>query len=272
MIIYGSSVKEKNGVDLMNLHYNVEGSGEAIVFIHGLSDDLNYWEFLATNLKSDYMIIRYDLPGHGKSELGVDKITMDKYVRDLKGLLDNLDVKKINLVGFSLGGAIALYFTIRYPDYVSSLVLMSSFSKCDDYLRDVLNQFKRALLNSFDDFYDLILPMVLCSDVIEDNRDELNLLKEMASQTADTEAYVKAVDVCLGVDVEDELCDINVPTLVLAGKYDEISTLDNQMVLSEKITDSKIIVFDDVKHNLLVGENNVKILDILENFYKKRSK
>ena len=252
------------------MNYKIEGSGETLVFIHGLSDNLLFWEFLASNLKNDYRVLRIDLRGHGETELGNDEVTMNLLTNDLKNLLDKLGIKNVNLIGFSLGGAVALDFAIKFPKMVSSLVLMSTFYKSDEYLSDILNEFKNALENSFEDFYDVILPMVLCPDVIEDNLEELNFLKELDSQTANTQAYIQAVDVCSNFNVEDELSEIDVPTLILAGKYDEISLLDSQYVLKSKIKDSKLIVFDDVKHNLLVGRNNEEILDILKSFYKKR--
>ncbi len=251
------------------MYYKVEGRGETVVFIHGLSDDLNYWEFLAANLKDTYQILRFDLPGHGQSEL-TDDVTRAYYIEDLKKQLDELNIKKANFIGFSLGGAVAIDFTVSYPDYVISLVVMSGFSKCDDYLKDILNQFKTALNVSFDEFYNLVLPMVLCPEVIKSNKEELDLLRQTASQTADTEAYIKAADVCLSFDIEEELSDINVPTLILAGKYDEISRLSMERELQGKIKNSRLIVFDNVKHNLLVGENNHKILDILREFLKKK--
>ena len=264
--------KLKNGVHLgeINLHYKVEGSGETLVFIHGLSDDLNYWEFLATNLKKHYRVIRFDLPGHGQSELGEDDITLDKYCKDLKKLLDMLNIEKANLIGFSLGGAIALNFAIRCPEYVSSLVLISSFAKTDIHLRDVFINFKNALDTGFEEFYDYILPMVLCPDVIEENWEELELLKQLASQSANTQAYIKAIDAVLTFDVEEELSLIDVPSLIMAGKYDEITPAVIQKDMQENIENSKLIIFDNTRHNLLVGKNNMKILDILKDLYKKR--
>ena len=253
-----------------NLNYKVEGSGETLLFIHGLSDSLLYWEVLASNLKKDYRVIRFDLPGHGQSELGGSEIGMDSYVNGLVGLLDGLNVNDVNLIGFSLGGAIALDFALRYPHRVSSLVLMSSFAKTDDYLTDVFAKFKDALDMGFEEFYDLILPMVLCPNVIEDNRDELEHLKQLALPTANVRAYIMAIDACLDFDVENELSKISVPALVLAGKYDEITPVAIQWNISDNIGDCGMIVFDDVKHNLLVGENNGKILKILKEFYKKR--
>ena len=250
------------------MNYKIEGNGETLVFIHGLSDNLLYWEYLASNLKYDYQILRVDLRGHGRSERGNEEITIDTFVKDLNNLLEELDISKVNLIGFSLGGAVALEFTNKYPQKVDSLVLMSSFHKADAELKNALNQFKNSLNVGFEEFYDYILPMVLCPKVIEDNENELELLREIASKNADTEAYIKAVDVCLNFNAEKHLPEINITTLILAGKYDEISTLDMQKDLQSRIKNSKLIVFDDVKHNLLVGKNNKKILTILKEFFK----
>ena len=253
----------------MDLNYKVEGNGESLVFIHGLSDNLLYWEFLAANLKGDYEVIRFDLRGHGESELGDDEITIGRYVEDLNDILEGLNVSNANLIGFSLGGAIALEYALEYPNKVDSLVAMSSFCKADEHLDNVFNQFKNALDISFEEFYDLILPMVLCPEVIEDNHDELEMLKEAASKTANTEAYIKAIDAFKDFNVESDLSKINVPTLVLAGQYDDITLVSSQKELQRKIKNSKLIVLDDVKHNLLIGKNNEEILDILDKFFKK---
>lgn len=249
------------------MNFKIEGNGRPLVFIHGLSDSLLYWEFLASHLKRDYQIIRMDLRGHGESYLGNDEVNIDLYVSDLKNLLDDLNLDKVDLIGFSLGGAVALDFSLKYPENVSSLVLMSSFSKSDEYLTNIFSQFKDALKNSFEDFYDLILPMVLCPEVIDDNREALDQIREFASKTANTDAYIKAVDACMEFDVDDSLSKIEVPTLVMSGKYDEISLLSSQKTIQKKIKNSELIVFDNVKHNLLVGKNNERVLEVLEKFY-----
>ncbi|MBE6491669.1 MAG: alpha/beta fold hydrolase [Methanobrevibacter sp.] len=88
----------------MKLNYVVEGKGEPLIFLHGLSDDLRYWEVLTSTLKKKYQVIRIDLRGHGESELGDDEITIDTYADDLKDLLDDLKIDAGNLIGFSLGG------------------------------------------------------------------------------------------------------------------------------------------------------------------------
>lgn len=248
------------------MNYKLEGIGKTIVFIHGLSDSLLYWEFLASNLKHDYQVLRVDLQGHGESELENEEITIETYVRDLNNLLEKLDISKVSLIGFSLGSAVALSFAAKYPSKVDSIVLMSAFYKADDALRETLTHFKNALNTSFEEFYDVILPMVLCEDVIEANKKELELLKDIGSQNANTKAYIKAVDACLNFNAEEYLSEIDVPTLILASNRDEISKLDMQKELSDKIKNAELIVFDNVKHNLLVGKTNENILFILKEF------
>ena len=252
------------------MNYKIEGDGETLLFIHGLSDNLIYWETLVSGLKKNYRIIRVDLRGHGQTPLGDEEITIDCYSEDLKNLLEDLNVDIINLVGFSLGGAVALDFTVKYPEMVSSLVLMSTFSKCDDYLEGVFSEFKSNLCRGFEEFYDYMIPKVLCPEVIESNAEELEMLKQISSKSANVEAYIKATDVCLNFNVEDRLSDITQPTLILAGKYDEISQLNCQKNLNNMIGNSKLVVFDNLKHNLLVGKNISKIVDILNDFIKNK--
>lgn len=246
------------------MNYKIEGNGDVLLFIHGLSDNLLYWEVLAAHLKKDYTVIRVDLRGHGESELGSDEISISSYVDDLKCLLDELNLKNVNLIGFSLGGAIALDFTIKYPQLVDSLILMSTFFKVNEHSAMMFNEFKKALNSGFGEFFDFMLPLVLCPNVIEDNKEELEMLKQISSPSANVEAYIAAVDACLNFDAESGLASIGVPTLILAGQYDEIFPVDMQKELQNKIKKSKLIILENSKHNLLVGKNNEKIINIIK--------
>ncbi len=252
----------------MGINYLVEGKGETIVFIHGLSDNLNYWEVLSNPLKDKFKVVRFDLRGHGDSKLGNDEITIDLFTNDLNDLLVKLDIDKAHLVGLSLGGAIALNFAVKYPYKVSSLVLMSSFSHCSSHLDNVLSEFKLSIEESPEKFFDEILPMTLCPDVIEMHKNELELLKNSLAPTVNCDAIKKAIDAIINFDIEDKLGDINVPTLVLAGKYDNLSLLSEQKEMANKIAGSKLFVFDNLKHNLLVGKTIEKIIDFLIKFYE----
>lgn len=250
------------------INYSIEGKGKTIVFIHGLSDTLHYWDTLANILNDNYRILRFDLRGHGKSQLGKDDITIETYADDLNNILDKLDINEVNLVGFSIGGSIALDFTLKYPGKVSSLVMMSSFSKCNDIQREIFYKLKYALKNSFIEFFDLILPIIYCPDFISRYHDEFEVIKKYASEITDCSGFIKVIDAGLPFDENERLNEVNVPSLILAGRYDEICTLSTQRILEENLSNSKLVIFDNVKHNLLVEDNVEKISNILRNFIR----
>ena len=249
-------------------NYQIEGNGEVVVLIHGLSDSLDYWLALSSFLKNNYRVLRYDLRGHGKTPVGSDEITVDLYAEDLKNLLDDLNIKKANLVGFSLGGAIALEFSIKYPSYVSSMVLMSSYFNASKTKENFYEQIIQSIDDSYDKFYDYMMPLILCPDVIGENKEELEILKQLSVLTANVEGIKKASIACSNFDVEDKLNEIDIPTLILAGRYDEIYPVEIQKELNSKIKNSELIIIDNVKHNLLVGKNIKKISVILSDFFK----
>ena len=68
----------------------------------------------------------------------------------------------------------------------------------------------------------------------------------------------------------NDLKKIDVPTVILAGKYDKIVTLNQQKELKSNIDNSELIILDNLKHNLLVGENVRKIIDLVNDFLNKR--
>lgn len=251
------------------INYKSEGRGKTIVLIHGLSDNLEYWEAVSTYLKNEYNIIRYDLRGHGKSPLGEDEITIELFVKDLNDLLTKLNVDECTLIGFSLGGVIASEYALKYPSKVSSLILMSSFSNCSQPMKEIFLKLKDAVKSSFEEFYDLILPMVLCPNIITENQNELEIIKRQQAPLANRKAIEKSIDAMLNFNNTNNLIKINTPTLIICGKYDELTPKNIQEQMHKNIKNSEMIIIDNVKHNLLIGNNVIKIREIIENFIEK---
>lgn len=106
----------------MDLYYEVNGTGHPIVLLHSGGADLRDWTYVAPLLAKHYMVISFDGRGAGKSPDPVGDIN---FVEDLKGLLDHLNIHKTTLIGHSMGGQIAIDFSLEYPEYVSELVLIA---------------------------------------------------------------------------------------------------------------------------------------------------
>lgn len=106
------------------LHYEVAGSGQPLVLIHGFGLDLQMWDDQFTSLARRFQVIRYDARGFGKSTLP----TTEPYTHadDLKGLLVHLGISHAYLAGLSMGGLIATNFALTYPAIVQRLILVDS--------------------------------------------------------------------------------------------------------------------------------------------------
>jgi pimeloyl-ACP methyl ester carboxylesterase len=102
------------------LYYETCGAGEPVVLIHGGQLDRRMWDEQFRLFARRFRVIRYDVRGYGKSELPTKPYSD---VKDLLALLDALHVEKAHLVGLSLGGRIAIDFTLEHPRRVKSLVL-----------------------------------------------------------------------------------------------------------------------------------------------------
>ena len=114
----------------MPLHYQLKGnrSQPTILFLHGFLGCHQDWLPLISVLQKDFCCLLVDLPGHGQSLFpkpsGADFFT--SITRSLQQLLRQLDIAVCGLVGYSLGGRIALAFTVAFPHLVKKLVLESS--------------------------------------------------------------------------------------------------------------------------------------------------
>ena len=115
-------------VNGINIYYEVSGNGYPIVFIHGGGLESGSWRSQVTFFSGRYLVITFDTRGHGKSEIPEGDYTIGDCVDDLHQLVDSLRIKRLHLAGLSMGGNIAMNFTLRYPEMVDALILASSNS------------------------------------------------------------------------------------------------------------------------------------------------
>ena len=215
----------KINLNNISMNYQLEGEGKTIVFVHGLSDSLKYWNKLTNELKNEYQILSFDLRGHGNSTDDDSQTTINLYQEDLHCLLKALDIENAVFIGLSLGGNIILDFAINHPEMVNGLIVMSSFPEHTEKLE--------------------------------------------AAKTANIDGIKKGIKAGYGFNITDELNTINAPALVIAGAEDNLTDLAIQKKISDNIKDCELIVLDKTKHNILIGRNIAKVLDIINKFMLK---
>ncbi len=113
-----------------DVHYHVEvlGKGEPLLFLHGFTGDTSTWEEITQQLTEHYQCILIDIIGHGKTESPerYERYMIEQVADDIKNILDQLNISKVSIIGYSMGGRLGLTFALLYPELIHRLILESS--------------------------------------------------------------------------------------------------------------------------------------------------
>ena len=234
-----------NGKDSKNTFYLLnQKKNIPIVFIHGVGLNHSIWEPQIDDF--DNTVLAYDILGHGKTPLNKDNISFDDFSNQLISLVDELEMEKIHLVGFSIGSLIARNFATKFNDRLESLTLLCSiFNRSHEQQQIVKDRFelvkksktlsKQALNRWFTDDYLEKHPNTYekISSILEENNMEnfLNIYQLFVNHK-DNEQFEK----------------IKTKTLVITGEGDIGSTPKMSENLSKVINNSKVKIISKGKH------------------------
>lgn len=114
---------------MTKLHFKTAGDLEspALLFLHGFMGSASVWDRFIAELKTQYFCIAVDLPGHGRSVgLPVGAYSMSSASDEVILVLDYLGIDQVSLIGYSMGGRLALFIALNYPFRVERLILEST--------------------------------------------------------------------------------------------------------------------------------------------------
>src|SRR5262252_11055230 len=113
-------------VNGLKMYYEIHGQGEPVVLLHGafmaVTDE---WGDFARELSKTRKVIAVEMQGHGRTAEIKRDLTFENLSDDVAGLLDYLKIPSSDVVGYSLGGGVAIACAIRHPDKVRKVVIMS---------------------------------------------------------------------------------------------------------------------------------------------------
>jgi len=246
----------------VHLHITDAGEGRPIVLIPGwpLSDEMYEYQYNDL-MNKKFRVIGITLRGFGRSSKPYGAYNYDVHARDIKSVLEKLDINDAVLGGFSMGGAIAIrYVSLFDSAHVSKLVLAGAAAP----VWTQRNDFKYNL------------PLSAVDDLIALNfSDRPKLLSDFAKIFSATEtslnegigkwlngmglvATAHATGQCLyalrDTDLRSDLKKIKIPTLILHGKKDKICSYDLAEQMKAGIDDSHLVPFENSGHSLFLEE------------------
>lgn len=249
--------------DELTIAYMDEGEGEIILFVHGLGSYAPAWKKNVEALKKSYRCIAIDLPGYGMSSKGNFEGSMSYYADIINAVAQKLNIEKLTLAGHSMGGQISIMAALAYPQLVKGLVLVSpagfeTFTAGQkQWFREVVTP-KSVMLTPVDNiisnigsnFYDF-------PDEAQFMIDDRIAMRSAASFDLYCHQIVKSIHGMVDQPVIEYLEDINVPTLIVFGKQDNLipnrflnpgKTIVVAQMGSSKIKQSKLVMVDKAGH------------------------
>jgi (E)-2-((N-methylformamido)methylene)succinate hydrolase len=251
-----------------NHYFFNKKSSIPLVFIHGVGLDHKMWEQQVDYL-NEFSILTYDLIGHGKTPCHKDKLILKDFSNQLLEILDYLKIKKINLVGFSLGSLIALDFSSYFQEKIEKLILIGTTYKRTDLERSlVLDRYNQAKSNN--PISKKALKRWFSDEYLKNNPQTYNLFMNILNKKPkDHKNFLKAYNLFANhKDNISAIRKINRKTLVMTGSDDPGSSPAMSKELVKDLINSSYIEIKNGKHLCSIecaDDVNINIKNFINN-------
>ncbi|EAT15377.1 alpha/beta fold hydrolase [Desulfuromonas acetoxidans] len=222
----------------------------SVVFIHGFPFSHAIWQKQIKALGDDFHCIAYDFRGMGESCVGDGQYSLEGHVDDLVALLDFLQIDQAVIVGLSMGGYIALRALQRNPERFLAVALCDTRSEEDDNAARIkrANAAQSVKKEGAAAFAEGFLPAVFSEASITNNVPGVGMIKQIISKNAPLAIAGNLIAMAARTDTTASLKDIAVPTLILVGEKDKLTTPEDARNLQNQIKGSVLHVVPDAAH------------------------
>lgn len=233
-----------NGI---RLHYDIAGTGDAVLLISGLSMPGAMWAPQVKALSPQFTVVTFDNRGVGDTDLPPEPVyTMGQIADDAAALLRQLKIARAHVVGSSMGGSVAMELALRHPQLVRSLVLVSSWAKIDArFVRVIDSWVSLASRVPIEERYRHVFFPWIFSPAFFEKKDNVEAAFRGAmghghhTKPEAIERQARGIYTWSGTRIP-RLGSIRVPTLVVGGKDDILTPPDFSRALAKLIRRARL--------------------------------
>ena len=251
----------------IKISYTDQGKGTAVVLLHGFLENKTMWDKYVSALSKNHRIITIDLLGHGETECLGYVHSMEDQADMIFAVLISLRIRKIVLVGHSMGGYVALAFAELYPDNVKGLFLLNSTSRADSDERKInRDRAIKAVKQNHTNFVRISISNLFSENNREVLTKEIEKVKLQALKTPLQGIVASLEGMKIRKDREVLLHFAPYPIQVVLGEKDGVLIYDDTIDQIEG-TKVELTTFPDGHMSHIENEKELKI--VLLEFLKK---
>lgn len=254
-------------VNTIDLDYLDIGEGETLVLLHGLGSTKKDWDFQIPAFSQKYRLIIPDLRGHGNSGIHENDFGVSFLTEDIYQLLSKLSISKVNLIGFSMGGAVAFQFTISHPELVDKLIIVNSGPDFNN-----MGAVGEEMIKTRSEYLETKGIKALADEIStrmfpEESQTQLrNEFKERCGNN-NPDTYFKTFLTLMSWGLGDKIKEIQNPTLVVSSDMD-YTPVSYKESYAKNMQNATLGIVENSRHGVLMDQPdsfNKLVLNFLEN-------
>jgi 3-oxoadipate enol-lactonase len=201
--------------------YDSRGQGIPLVFIHQVATDRRIWHYQLPSLAGQYLTVTVDILGHGAPGWAMAEMSIERAAVHMQRLLEQVvPGRQAFLIGVSMGAAVAMQCALNAPSLIRGLILVSPWIRISEHTKSLIDRlFRLAESEDMTAHTDLFLRYVFPPAYRERHVPEVERLRAIVMEQ-DSKAVAYAWAACLASNVDGDLNEIRVPSLVITGLND----------------------------------------------------
>ena len=227
---------------LLNVSVDGRENGPALMLSNSLGCTLQMWEPQMAALAKEFRVIRYDRRGHGKSGVPPAPYSIERFGKDVLAILDDLNIARVNFCGLSMGGMVGQWLGANAAERMERIVLANTTCYYPDPT-NWHNRIKAVREGGIAAVADAVIAGWLTADFREQEPSIAQHMRAMLLASP-VEGYLACCEALSTLDQRALLPQIEGPVLVIAGRYDQATTLASGEYLRSNIPKADLTILD----------------------------
>ncbi len=256
-----------NGIEMHFEFSRKEEKRPVLLLSHALASSLVMWEPQMADLLPDFEVLRYDVRGHGGTDVSPGAYTLEQLADDAMALLDVLSIDRCTWIGLSMGGMIGLSAALNRADRLNRLILCDTAAAVSSESQPLWDtRIREVREKGMDSQVDATMERWFSPEFLSRDSHMAGLIRSQILATAPS-GYIGCAEAIRRLNYLNRLSEIKIPTLIIVGEEDPGTPVSAAQAIRERIHDSRLVIIPSARHLTNVEQPTVfnkTLLDFLK--------